>query len=358
MKTAAEIIGLGFASFLLVLICVPIIKKLAIQFNLVDKPNYRKVHAEPFPLIGGITIGFVFILCSFIFLNEKNMSNYITILSTSVILLIVGVIDDKNDLKAKYKLLIQLLLAFFVASSGTRISSFYGLFGIEEINIWLQYILTIIVITGVVNAFNLMDGVDGLVGCLSFLGFMLLFLAGLLYKDFILAKIAFIFMGAILGFLRFNLSKKKIFMGDAGSLFLGYILITLGIRFMEKQTINESQNYFYLFLIIVTFFTIPVLDSLRVYLGRIKNGVSPFKADKSHLHHLLLQVGLTHKKIAFSITFFAILLLVFGFSLISVATITLTVFAIMIAFILMIKGLLILNSLKKWQKVIKIMETN
>lgn len=358
MKTTAEILGLGIVSFLLVIICVPIIKKIAIQFNLVDKPNYRKVHVEPFPLIGGITIGFVFILCSFIFLNEAKMANYITILSTSIILLIVGVIDDKTDLKAKYKLLIQLLLAFFVALSGNRITSFYGLFGLGEINIWLQYILTIIVVTGVVNAFNLMDGVDGLVGCLSFLGFTLLFLAGLIYKDYILAKIAFIFMGAILGFLRFNLSKKKIFMGDAGSLFLGYILITLGIGFMEKQTINQSQNYFFLFLVVVTFFSIPVLDSLRVYLGRIKNGVSPFKADKSHLHHLLLQVGLTHKKIAFSITFFAVLLLIFGFSLISVATITLTVFSIMIAFMLMIKALLILNNLKKWQKVIRIMETN
>lgn len=286
------------------------------------------------------------------------MNNYITILSTSIVLLIVGVIDDKNDLKAKYKLLIQLLLAFFVASSGTRISSFYGLFGIEEISVWLQYVLTILVITGVVNAFNLMDGVDGLVGSLSFLGFMLLFLAGVLYKDYILAKIAFIFMGAILGFLRYNLSKKKIFMGDAGSLFLGYILITLGIRFMEKQIVGDNQNYFYLFLIIVTFFTIPVLDSLRVYLGRIKNGVSPFKADKSHLHHLLLQVGLTHKKIAFSITFFSILLLIFGFSLISITTITFTVFAVMVAFVITIRGLLVINNLKKWQKVIKIMETN
>lgn len=358
MKTTTEIIGLGLVSFLLVIILVPIIKKIAIQFNLVDKPNYRKVHAEPFPLIGGITIGFAFILCSFIFLNERNMNNYITILSTSIVLLIVGVIDDKNDLKAKYKLLIQLLLAFFVASSGTRISSFYGLFGIEEISVWLQYVLTILVITGVVNAFNLMDGVDGLVGSLSFLGFMLLFLAGVLYKDYILAKIAFIFMGAILGFLRYNLSKKKIFMGDAGSLFLGYILITLGIRFMEKQTVGDNQNYFYLFLIIVTFFTIPVLDSLRVYLGRIKNGVSPFKADKSHLHHLLLQVGLTHKKIAFSITFFSILLLIFGFSLISITTITFTVFAVMVAFVITIRGLLVINNLKKWQKVIKIMETN
>lgn len=358
MKTILELISVGFFSFLITLLSTPILRKIAVNIKLVDKPNYRKVHYEPTPLIGGIVIAFVFFLCSFLFIKEGFVEvNYFVIFGAAYVLLFVGVIDDKNDVSAKYKLAIQLLLSFFIAFNGIRISSFYGLFGIGEIAIWAQYLLTVVVITGVVNAFNLMDGVDGLVGGLSLLGFVLLLLGGLLY-DIYVSKIAIVFIGAIIGFLKFNFSKLKIFMGDSGSLFLGFLLVTLGIRFMEKQAMNKDQNYFYLFLLLVAFFAVPVLDSIRVYLGRIKEGYSPFKADKSHLHHLLLQVGLTHKKIALSITFFAILLSFVGFSLTAFVPITLSVIAIAIVFWIMIKLLLLLNNLYKWQKMIHLMEKN
>ena len=300
MKTLIEFSTLGILALILALIFIPFIKQIAVKVNLVDKPNYRKVHTNAVPLIGGISIAITVLIVLIVSGNQLSfLKEYLPILSSGFVLLIVGVIDDKTDLSAKYKLVIQLLLAFIIALSGPRITTFYGFLGVYEIATWAQYLLTIIVITGVVNAFNLMDGVDGLVGGLSLLGFTMFLVSSVFYNDYFLGKVSVIFIGAIIGFLKFNLSKKKIFMGDAGSLFLGFILVTFGIHFMEKQHSTNNYGYAYGFLILVAFFSIPVLDSIRVYVGRIKQGNSPFKADKSHLHHLLLTAGLTHKKYLF-----------------------------------------------------------
>jgi UDP-GlcNAc:undecaprenyl-phosphate GlcNAc-1-phosphate transferase len=356
MKTTIEFLAFGTLALLLTLIFIPIIKKIAVKVNLVDKPNYRKVHTTPVPLVGGISIAFSAVLVILLSGNRLPfLMEYLPIVTSGFVLLIVGVIDDKIDVSAKYKLAIQLLLSLIIAFSGIRISSLYGLFGIDEIAVWAQYILTIIVITGVVNAFNLMDGVDGLVGGLSVLGFTMFLLASVYFNDYYLGKISVIFLGAIVGFLRFNLSKKKIFMGDSGSLFLGFLLVTLGIKFMEEQ--GSSQNgYAYGFLLLVSFFSIPVLDSLRVYLGRIKQGNSPFKADKSHLHHLLLTAGLTHKKVAVSVVAFSMILFFIGFGLISYQSTSIIILLMMIVFWGIVRFLLMVKSLQEWKETLKKLE--
>jgi UDP-GlcNAc:undecaprenyl-phosphate/decaprenyl-phosphate GlcNAc-1-phosphate transferase len=358
MKTLLEFSTLGVLALILALIFIPFIKKIAVKVNLVDKPNHRKVHTNAVPLIGGISIGFTILIVLIVSGNRLGLLNeYLPILSSGFVLLIVGVIDDKTDLSAKYKLVIQLLLAFIIALSGTRISSFYGFLGVFEIATWAQYALTVVVITGVVNAFNLMDGVDGLVGGLSLLGFTMFLLSAIFYNDYFLGKISVIFIGAIIGFLKFNLSKKKkIFMGDGGSLFLGFILVTFGIHFMEKQQAANNYGYAYLFLILVAFFSIPVLDSIRVYLGRIKEGNSPFKADKSHLHHLLLTAGLTHKKISLFVVMFCMTLFFIGFGLISFFSTTLIILAIMILFWIIVRLLLMISGLHEWRQKIKELE--
>jgi len=356
MKTTIEFLAFGALALVLTLIFIPIIKIIAVKVKLVDKPNYRKVHSTPVPLVGGISITFSVLLLLLISGDRLPfLMEYLPIITSGLVLLIVGVIDDKNDVSAKYKLAIQLLLSLLIAFSGIRISSLYGLFGIYEIAVWAQYVLTIIVITGVVNAFNLMDGVDGLVGGLSLLGFTMFLLASLFFDDYFLGKISVIFIGAIIGFLRFNLSKKKIFMGDAGSLFLGFILVTLGIKFMEEQ--GSAQNeYAYGFLLLVSFFSIPVLDSLRVYLGRIKQGNSPFRADKSHLHHLLLTAGLTHKKVAVAVVSCSMIFFFIGFGLISYQSTSLIIMVILIVFWAILRLLLMVNSLHQWRATLKGLE--
>jgi len=357
MKTTIILIGIGILSFVLANICIPIIRKTALLLNLVDKPNYRKVHTQPIPLVGGISIGLVFCLSSFVFINEVTFINYLPILFSAYVLLVVGVVDDKKDIKAKYKLIIQLLLSFFIALSGTRITSLYGLFEIGEINLYLQYILTILVITGVVNAFNLMDGVDGLVGSLSLIGFIILLIAGFVYNDTTLGKICMVFIGTIIGFLKYNFSKDKIFMGDAGSLFLGFILVCLGIHMLESQVVNKENNPLYVTLIVMAFFIIPVLDSIRVYLTRIKKGYSPFKADKSHLHHILLRLGFSHKNITVWISAFILFMFIIGLGLINLTSITKSVLTLILVFYLILKFLVFIINLYKWHKKIKELES-
>ena len=356
MKATIELFALGILALVLSLTFIPVIRKIAVKANLVDKPNYRKVHTAPVPLVGGISIAFTVVLVILLSGNRLPfLMEYLPIITSGFVLLIVGVIDDKNDVGAKYKLVIQILLSLFIAFSGIRISSLFGLFGIYEIALWAQYILTIIVITGVVNAFNLLDGVDGLVGGLSALGFTMFLLAAIYFDDYLMGKISIIFIGAIIGFLRFNLSRKKIFMGDAGSLFLGFVLVTLGIKFMEKQACNQN-GYEYGFLLLISFFSIPVLDSLRVYLGRIKRGNSPFKADKSHLHHLLLTAGLTHKKVAVAVISFSMILFFIGFGLISYQSTSIIILFFMITFWGIVRLLLMISSLHEWRAKLKKLE--
>lgn len=346
-----EFSALGALSLLLTLLFIPIVKKIALRINLVDSPNYRKVHATTVPLVGGICIAIVSFLMLFSSGNGiAILSHYSSILGSAFVLLIVGIIDDKNDLPALYKLIIQILLAFVIAHSGTRISSLHGLFGITDLAIELQYLLTILVITGVVNAFNLMDGVDGLIGGLSLLGFTFLLITALHLNNYLLAKLSVIFIGTVIGFLRFNLSRKKIFMGDAGSLFLGLILVGLAISLGEHNIAIRVSKFPYGFFLLITFFCIPVLDSIRVYLGRMKAGKSPFSADKSHLHHLLLNAGLTHKKITIFITLFLVLLFFIGLLLASFFSTTTLILVYVFIFIVVVRVLLLINELCYWLK--------
>lgn len=359
MKTYIELLCYGVLSLIITLVLIPIIKEVAIKLNLVDKPNQRKVHTNPVPLVGGISIGISILIVCLLLINKTNfIEDYVLILTCSFILLVVGVIDDKIDVNAKHKLLIQLIVSFFIAMSGIRILSLHGILGIHEIDLWAQYLLTVIVITGVVNAFNLMDGVDGLVGGLSLLGFIMFLIASLFFEDNLLGIVSVVFIGAIIAFLKFNLSAKKIFMGDSGSLFLGFILVTLGIRMTERQMTDDQNNFALPFLFVVSFFSIPVFDSIRVYLGRMKKGNSPFLADKSHLHHLLLKAGLDHKKITLTVVVLCMGLFFIGFGLASFFSVTIIVLAVLFFLWITIRFLLMISKLKEWSAIIKEMEEN
>ncbi|MBE8726394.1 glycosyltransferase family 4 protein [Flavobacterium hungaricum] len=358
MKIIFEFLSYGFLSLILTLIFIPAVKNIAIKVNLVDKPNYRKVHLAAVPLVGGISIALA--VFTAIFVSNYRFSflkEYLPILASAIVLLIVGVIDDKKDLSAKYKLTIQFLLALIIAFSGTRITSFYGVFGVYEIVIWQQYLVTILMITGVVNAFNLMDGVDGLIGTLSLLGFLIFLLIAIYFNDYNLAFSSTLFIGALLGFLRFNLSSEKIFMGDSGSLFIGFILISEAIKFLQKHEIgNKHSSGSCTVLLLILFFSIPVLDSLRVYMGRIKRGDSPFSADKSHLHHLFLGAGCSHKKTTLMISAIFAFVLLIETSMQSFLSLTIILVTSIIIFSIIVRILIMINNLHRWRFVLKDLE--
>lgn len=313
MEDIIKIAIAGLVAYIFMLILVPVLKRIALRTGLVDLPAARKVHTLPVPLVGGIAIAITLFLFGTINLSQTGLElKEMTIFGSAFILLFVGVIDDRFDINAKYKLAIQLFCAFLIAASGVRITYLFGLFGVYDLPESIQYSLTILVICGVINAFNLMDGIDGLAGLLSLVGFSLLSVFSLLIKNYTLMLIFIVCIGAILGFLRFNFKEKKIFMGDAGTLFIGTLLIGFSIFFLEDIRLAKPSNPLLLY-VIIGFFALPVLDSLRVYLGRLKRGVSPFKADRTHLHHLLLIAKISHKKASLIIASLTLGTLIFSF---------------------------------------------
>lgn len=356
MDIIINIIGFGAAAYMINQILIPILSRIAFKINLVDKPNYRKIHVLSTPLIGGISIAISTLFMIVITNRVEIVDDYFPIFITSFILLIMGCIDDIIDLKASYKLVVEVLLAFSIAASGTRIESLYGFLGVYHLGIVIQYFLTVIVIAGVVNAINLFDGVDGLAGTYTLLGFIMLAIVGFYTQNSDLLVIGTIFVGSLISFLRENFSTKKIFMGDSGALFLGFLLITIGIQLLKVPSFSVKTHNSFPFVILVAYFAIPVLDSLRVYLGRIKNGYSPFHADKSHLHHLLLKTGLNHKAITLAIILFCLLILLTNFGFSEFFSITIVLMAMVLMFVAVIKILLLFHGLKEWTAILKKLE--
>jgi len=290
----------GFiASFIITLSLIPLIIRWSERKNLLDQPNARKVHKMPISRFGGIGIFAGFMMNSFIwFFLGDNYTLAFLILSLWI-LFIIGVVDDFKELSPKIKFLGQFLAAFIICFTGLRIESLYGIFGIVEMPLVMQYVFTIILITGIINALNLIDGIDGLAGGLGFISTMVLFIFLILQKDWMFAIVAISLGGALLAFLRFNFSPAKIFMGDAGSLVTGFILAILGIKLISgNYGTNYLSTHSEAVVIVTGILLVPVYDTIRVFVSRMLQGNPPFQADKTHIHHLILFTGLNHRKAA------------------------------------------------------------
>ena len=264
--------------------------------------------------------------------------------------------DDKTDIKAIYKLGIQICISIIIASSGIRITSLYGLFGIYEIDVLAQYIITVLVIAAAVNAFNLIDGIDGLAGSVAGIGFILLLAIAVIEKNYGLMELVMLFIGGIAAFLRYNFSKKnKVFLGNSGSLFLGYFLVSIGIYISKFDHPASGFPHGLFFLLFV--FTIPMIDSVRVYADRVLQGKSPFNADKSHIHHYLLQLGISHKKI--TVLFVVMNISIFAAQYIFLKSFSIYTFLVsLIAFVVIFKCIKVLNFFTIWKTKVKELENN
>ena len=286
-------------SFIICLVLIPLIIKLSMQYNLVDKPNERKVHKVPISRLGGL--GIVAGTLSTFPLWFIYTDNYLVfhLLAGIFILMIVGIIDDLRELPPKVKFLCQVVAALFLAHAGLLIENMFGIFGVTVLPVFLQYLITVFIVAGIINAFNLIDGIDGLAGGLAFIdvtGFFIIFyLSGELGVAFITASVG----GALLAFLKYNWHPAKIFMGDTGSMFLGYLLAAAGIiTLVSSQGQASHFTYSEAAVIVYSIFLLPVYDTLRVFVVRVKNEKSPFSPDKTHIHHILMQTGFNHPKSA------------------------------------------------------------
>lgn len=344
------------AALLLTYILIPVFRKMAFRIQLVDNPNHRKVHQSSVPLVGGISIFISTTLSLWLVLPfELEVFNFKNVFMAAFILLLVGVIDDRFDLRASLKLGIQLILAHCVFEQGIRIESLYGLMGVFELSYWAQFILTIVVITGVVNAFNLMDGIDGLAAGIGLVSFMVFSVLSMITGQTAMALMFLTLIGSLLAFLRFNLSKNhKIFMGDAGSIVLGFILVVSSIRLLQSAHNSEYPSWVIFGVISVLF--VPVMDALRVFRGRAKSGKSPFNADKTHLHHLVLSVGLQHNTTTIIILSIMAFIMAIGYFVFNLLGLTYSIVLMLFVFYFVTNALQFNNKLKHWKQRILVME--
>ncbi len=287
-------------SFLVSALTIPTIVKVAREKKLMDKPNERSSHKVSIPTLGGIAIFSGILIASLTLLNIYKLPGLQYTIVGIFILFMIGITDDMLNINPYKKLGIQIVAALLVIIKGeTGITNFHGLFGIYEVDPNTSLLVSTLVIVAITNAFNLIDGIDGLagsVGIVTSLTFGFWFMEA---GEFEVAVISFALTGALAGFLIFNLwgQNNKIFMGDTGSLVVGYLLAVLVIRFNEVN-INSFNPAYVNAAPAVSFaiLIIPVFDTIRVTVIRLAHRQHPFRADRRHIHHRLLDLGLTHKQ--------------------------------------------------------------
>ena len=286
--------------FLFVLAIIPFIKKVALHVNAMDIPNGRKVHKEPMPRLGGLGIYMGFLLGYILFGEMSIRMN--AILMGSIIIIITGIVDDINPIPAKIKFLFQILAASVVAFYGQILLRDLSAFGIY-INFGIfSYPITILFIVGLINCINLIDGLDGLAAGLASIYFLTIGIVIIWWThSFGLdVMITYIMLGATLGFLCHNFNPAKIFMGDSGSMFLGYMIAVIALLGFKNVTLTTL-------LAPICLLAIPIMDTLFAILRRVINKKPIDEPDKEHLHHQLLNLKLSHRNTVLVIYFVDIL---------------------------------------------------
>lgn len=292
---------------------MPALIKIAYSRRLVDAPgDARKLHTKHIPTIGGVLI-FVGTLMSYLLWYPfTEHADFGFIAASMLILFAIGLKDDIIGTAPVKKLAGHLLVAFIlVIMADIRITSMYGIFGLYEIPFWVSVALSVFTYTLIVNAFNLIDGIDGLaagVGAIACIAYGTWFTLAGSFED---AVLAFGLAGSLLAFLVFNFQPAKIFMGDSGSLTIGLVVSVLAIKLIEYDTTDLPTE---LLLISKPIFAMsaivyPMLDTFRIFVYRIFSGKSPFSADRNHIHHKLLDIGLSHRLAVILVYTFTILII-------------------------------------------------
>ena len=337
-----------FGVLVLSLLLIPKIRSIAIKLNLSDAPDKRSSHTTPVPTFGGVIfyISYIFILFFAQNLDVNHVS--LTLLVSISILFFTGLLDDFRNLSPRIKFLFQIVgVAILMFQPDFRILSLHGFMGVYEIPIAVSIAGSMFFLLALINAFNLIDGIDGLSGITgiiiaSFYSFVLFKLGYYFYLSISLATI-----GTLLAFLRFNFSiKRKIFMGDTGSLVIGLVLGLLTLKLMAvgdaaHNSLSFNRSQLPLFLAGVLF--IPTLDTIRVMLLRFTKGVSMFKPDRNHIHHILIDFGFSHRKASFCIGFINFLVASIMFYVIQEFTIVISLLILISMFFTAFSVLFLMN---------------
>lgn len=263
---------------------LPILAGIATRAGMVDHPGLRKVHYRPVPLVGGIGMALAVLLTGWFMVLLDGMEYF---MAGMLIMLAVGIIDDLRGMGHRVRFLIQAMAIFVIAvPGGLRLMSFGDLLGLGDINVGaLSLPVTLFCCIGVINAVNMSDGLDALAGGIALIAFSAFALMAGLNGQTALVVLCVAFCGAIVGFLFYNFRNASIFMGDAGSLSLGFSLayLSLAVTQGEQCVVRPMASLLIL--------AVPITDTIIIMTNRALAGKSPFHADKMHLHHILMRVG-------------------------------------------------------------------
>lgn len=304
-----------FLSAILGQMIIPHVMVISLRKRLFDVPDSRKVHQLPISRLGGVTFFPVIVLtmCGismlqlhleslyFFFFGGHIVNEMLCLLIGLMMLYIMGITDDLIGVPYRRKFLVQLLAAACIPLAGLRLDSFYGLFGIYHIDSWIGIPLTMLLTVFVTNAINLIDGIDGLASALCMEALILFGISFAVTGWWVYALLSFVCVGVLIPFFLHNVfgnanRGRKIFMGDTGSLTLGFILSLLSVKFILAMGETVSMAGGASLVLVFSFLLVPCLDVCRVVLGRIRRKVNPFKPDKSHIHHKFLNMGFSPRR--------------------------------------------------------------
>lgn len=298
-----QIIISGLLAFLVSVESIPVIINISRLKNLMDEPGERSSHTNKTPTLGGVAIFASTLIGYFLWENPDGGILLHLSMAALVILFFLGVKDDILVLSPTKKMAIQIATsALVIIGADLRLDNFFGILGIYEIPYILSFLLTVFVFIALINAMNLIDGIDGLAGGIGMLASGIFGVWFFLNKQYALACLAASMSGGLLGFLRFNFSRtSKIFMGDTGSLLVGYLLTLFAVKFIHLNVAArfDPNSYFSAPILAIVILIVPIFDTLRVFIIRIMSGKSPFLGDRNHLHHILIDNGLSHFQATF-----------------------------------------------------------
>lgn len=289
-------------AFIITFLAIPIILQVAEKKNLYDIPDERKIHTNPVASLGGVGIFAGFLLASLLSIQGYLNPEFQYFFAAALVIFFLGLKDDLMILSASKKFIGQIIAAsILIHLGGIRFDSMHGLFGFEGVSEGFGLALSYLTIIVVINSFNLIDGVDGLASSLGILSMLVFGIYFFVINQQAYALLSFSMAGSLMAFLIFNHQPAKIFMGDSGSLMIGLINSILVIKFINVANsplvavpVQSAVAVGFAILIV------PLLDTLRVFSIRIFKGRSPFTPDRNHVHHLLLDRGLSHAAVTFT----------------------------------------------------------
>ncbi len=293
---------------------IPSIIRIAEIKHLFDVPDERKHHKRSVPTLGGMAIFAGLIFSITFWTDQVQIVELQYIITSLLILFFIGIKDDLVNLRAWKKLAGQIVAALIlVHMADVKLTTFYGMFGIKDLPVWFSYIFSAFTCVVITNAFNLIDGIDGLAGSLGIVG---AFTFGLWFHFLGMTQYTILcsaLIGSLLGFLWFNKTPARIFMGDTGSMLIGFVMAILAMKFIESVRVLPRDHAYKILSVPVftcTILIIPLFDTLRVFIIRMAQGKSPFDPDRNHIHHILIDLGISHMKATAALVGFNIIMII------------------------------------------------